>query len=159
MSSVSGITNGSNNLQLHSETSKSIDDDELRSSPLVAEPAIAEGVKVSLSGAGLQKSSSAAGDDRDIEESGLPENIQNILKMIRKLQQQIAEKLAQLQAIMADKRLSPEEAKTRIGSVQSALAALNSGLLTANASLAKAMKDAGLSPEQVMKAASLIMKS
>ncbi|ROL75051.1 hypothetical protein BLX41_16330 [Pseudomonas protegens] len=159
MSSVGGITNGSNNLQLHSETSKGIDDDELRSSPLVAEPAIAEGVKVSLSGAGLQKSSSAAGDDRDIEESGLPENIQNILKMIRKLQQQIAEKLAQLQAIMADKRLSPEEAKIRIGSVQSALAALNSGLLTANASLAKAMKDAGLSPEQVMKAASLIMRS
>jgi len=32
-------------------------------------------------------------------------------------------------------------------------------LLTANASLAKAMKEAGLSSEQVMKAASLLMKS
>lgn len=159
MSSVSGITNGSNNLQLLSETSKGSDDDELRSSPLVAESVIGEGVKVSLSGVGLQKSSSAAGDDRDIEESGLPENIQQLLKMIRKLQQQIAEKLARLQAVMADKHLSPEEAKAKVGSLQSALASLNSGLLTANASLAKAMKEAGLSPEQVMKAASLIMKS
>ncbi|WP_256679475.1 hypothetical protein [Pseudomonas sp. Fl4BN1] len=60
---------------------------------------------------------------------------------------------------MADKHLSPEEAKVRIGSLQSALATLNGGLLTANASLAKAMKGAGLSPEQMMKAASLPMKS
>ncbi|WP_256667326.1 hypothetical protein [Pseudomonas sp. Fl5BN2] len=60
---------------------------------------------------------------------------------------------------MADKHLSPEEAKVRIGSLQSALATLDGGLLTANASLAKAMKGAGLSPEQMMKAASLLMKS
>lgn len=159
MSFVGGITNGSNNLQLLSESSKSNDADELKGSSLVAEPVLGEGVKVSLSGAGLQKSSSAAGDDSDIEESGLPENIQKLLKMIRKLQQQIAEKLAQLQAAMADKRLSPDEVKARIGSLQTALAALNSGLLTANASLAKAMRDAGLSPEQVVKASALLMKS
>jgi len=119
---------------------------------------IGEGVKVSLSGAGLNKSAAAKGRDSDIEESGLPENIQQILKMIRKLQQQIAETLAQLQAVMADKHLSPEETKVRIGSLQSALAILNGGLLT-DASLAKAMKEAGLSSEQVMKAASLLMKS
>jgi len=159
MSFVGGITNGSNNLQPLSESSKSDQADELRASPLVAEPVVGEGVKVSLSGAGLKKSSSAAGDDSDIEESGLPENIQQLLKMIRKLQQQIAEKLAQLQAVMADKRLSPEEAKARVGSLQSALAALNSGLLTANAALAKAMRDAGLSAEQVAKATALLMKS
>ncbi|WP_047284926.1 MULTISPECIES: hypothetical protein [Pseudomonas] len=159
MSSVGAITNGSNNLQSLHEPSTSQVDEQLRVSPLVAEPVIGEGVKVSLSGAGLNKSAAAKGRDSDIEESGLPENIQQILKMIRKLQQQIAETLAQLQAVMADKHLSPEETKVRIGSLQSALAILNGGLLTANASLAKAMKEAGLGPEQVMKAASLIMKS
>ncbi|MCE4055522.1 hypothetical protein [Pseudomonas sp. Au-Pse12] len=159
MSSVGTITNGSNNLQPLHDSSKSAADDELRVSPLVAGPLLGEGVKVSLSGAGLSQSAAAKGRDRDIEESGLPENIQQLLKMIRKLQQQIAEALAQLQALMADKHLSPEETKVRMGSLQSALATLNGGLLAANASLAKAMKEAGLSPEQILKAASLIMKS
>ena len=45
----------------------------------------------------------------DIEDSGLPENIQQLLKMIRKLQKEIAEKKALIEAVMADKRLSSEE--------------------------------------------------
>ncbi|MQA53288.1 hypothetical protein [Pseudomonas piscis] len=159
MSSVGGITNGSNNLQLFSESSKSADGEELRVSPLVAEPLPGEGVKVSLSGAGLKKSSKAAGDDSDIEESGLPQTIQQILKMIRKLQQQISEKMAELQAVMADKRLSPEEARIKVGGLQADLATLNSGLLSANASLVKAMRQESLTQEQVMKAAALLMKS
>ncbi|AZC23695.1 hypothetical protein [Pseudomonas sessilinigenes] len=159
MSSVGGITNGNNNLQLFSESSKTNDGDELSDSPLVVGPAGREGVKVSLSGAGLKKSSSVAGRDSDIDESGLPQSVKQILKMIRKLQQQISEKLAELQAVMADKRLSPEEAKVRIGSLQSDLAMLNGGLLSANASLVKAMRQEGLTPEQVMKASALLMKS
>lgn len=159
MSSVGGITNGSNNLQPFSESSKTAEGEELRVSPLVAGSAQGEGVKVSLSGAGLMKSSRAAGDDSDIEESGLPQTIQQILKMIRKLQQQISEKTAELQVIMADKRLSPEETRVKVGSVQAALVTLNGGLLSANASLVKAMRQESLTPEQVMKAAALLMKS
>ena len=48
MSSVGAITNGSNNLQSLQEPSTSQVDEQLRVSPLVAEPVIGEGVKVSL---------------------------------------------------------------------------------------------------------------
>lgn len=127
--------------------------------PVFETPAVAEGVKVSLSGVGIEKAAGSKDDNRDIEESGLPNNIQQILKMIRKLKQQIAEKMAELQTVMADKRLTPEQIRAKAGALQSALATLNGGLLTANTALAKAMKEAGLSPEQLLKAASLLMKS
>ncbi|WP_433735408.1 hypothetical protein [Pseudomonas putida] len=117
------------------------------------------GIKVSLSGAGIQKATGSSGKDRDIEESGLPKDVQQILKMIRKLQQQIAEKVAQMQAVMADHRLSPEEAKARVSSLQAAISGLNAGLISANTALSKAIKQAGLSPDQVLKTMSLAMKS
>jgi len=119
---------------------------------------VAEGIKVSLSGAGLTKAASSRGDNKDIEESGLPENIQQILKMIRRLQQQIAEKVALMQAVMADKRLTAEERKAKLGALQAAIGALNGGLITANMSLSKAMTQSNLTPEQVLKTASLAMK-
>lgn len=122
-------------------------------------PSKVEGIKVSLSGAGIEKAAGIQGKDSDIEESGLPENIQQILKMIRKLQQQIAEKLAEMQAVMRDKRLSPEEIKAKLGALQAFINNLNGGLITANTALGKAMKQSGLTPEQILKAASLVMKS
>ncbi|WP_223413906.1 MULTISPECIES: hypothetical protein [unclassified Pseudomonas] len=120
---------------------------------------VAEGIKVSLSGAGLTKAASSHGDNKDIEESGLPENIQQILKMIRRLQKQIAEKVALMQAVMADKRLSAEERRAKLGALQAAIGTLNGGLITANMALSKAMTQSNLTPEQVLKTASLAMKS
>jgi hypothetical protein len=157
MSSVGSISSGNNNLQPLIEPSPIAGDDPFQAANGAVAPG-AEGVKVSLSGAGQSKSSAAQGANSDIEESGLPENIQQLLKMIRKLQQQIAEKMAEMQAVLADKHLTPEQTKARLGSLQAALAGLNAGLLTANNALAKAMKTSGLSPEQVLKAASLLMK-
>ncbi|WP_370694623.1 hypothetical protein [Pseudomonas sp. FP833] len=51
-----------------------------------------EGVKVTISGAALLAASAAKKSNSDIEESGLPDNIQQALKMIRKIKEQIAEK-------------------------------------------------------------------
>jgi hypothetical protein len=115
----------------------------------------AEGVVVTFSGAALLAMTEAKKSDSDIEESGLPDNVQQVLKMIRKIKAQIAEKQAELQAVMADKRLSPEEARIKISSLQSALSALQASLVTAQTSLAKAMK--GLSGDDALKAASLSM--
>ncbi|MFJ4195027.1 hypothetical protein [Pseudomonas sp. NPDC089534] len=123
-----------------------------------ATPTLVESVKVSLSGAAIEKSAGAGGDNRDIEESGLPEDIQQLLKMIRKLRQQIAEKNALINAVMADKSLSNEERLAKVAALKGAISALNNGLITANLALAKAMNQSGLSPEQTMKAASLLMK-
>ena len=119
---------------------------------------VAEGIKVSLSGAGLTKAASSHGDNKDIEESGLPENIQQILKMIRRIQKQIAEKVASMQAVMADKRLSAEERRAKLGALQATITTLNGGMITANMVLSKAISQASLTPEQVLKTTSLLLE-
>ncbi|MEG8233059.1 hypothetical protein [Pseudomonas orientalis] len=114
-----------------------------------------EGVKVTFSGAALLAISDTKKSNSDIEESGLPDDVQQVLKMIREIKKQIAEKQAELAAVMADKTLSPEQARVKVNNLQSALAALNASLVTAQGSLSKAMK--GLSGDDAMKAASLAM--
>ncbi|MGY2257435.1 hypothetical protein [Pseudomonas sp. SDO55104_S430] len=85
------VTNHGNGLASTLKPTKAVGD-ESKSATIVSSPLSAkEGIKVSLSGAGLQKASGSSGKDRDIDESGLPTDIKQILKMIRKLQRQIAE--------------------------------------------------------------------
>ena len=102
----------------------------------------------------------AAADEKtsnsDIDDSGLSDNIKNLLKMIRQIKKQIAEKQAEMAAVMADKTLSPEQARARLSGLQSALSALQASLTGAQASLSKAMKD--MSAGDAAKAASLAMK-
>jgi len=124
-----------------------------------ATPTLVEGVKVSLSGASIEKAASVGGENSDIEDSGLPENIQQLLKMIRKLQKQIAEKKALIEAIMADKRLSSEEKIIKVASLRGAIAALNTGLITANLALSKVVGQSGLTADQNMKVGSLLAKN
>ncbi|UWF51169.1 hypothetical protein NYP20_09465 [Pseudomonas sp. N3-W] len=60
---------------------------------------------------------------------------------------------------MKDKRLSLEEIKARLGTLQAFITNLNGGMIVANTALSKAMKQAGLGPDQILKAASLLLKS
>ncbi|WP_449122655.1 hypothetical protein [Pseudomonas sp. MPG01] len=122
-------------------------------------PTLVEGVKVSLSGASIAKSASAGGENSDIETSGLPENIQQLLKMIRKLQKQIAEKKALIEAVMADKRLSNEEKIIKAAALRGAIAALNTGLITANLALSKVVGQSGLTADQNLSVGSLLTKN
>lgn len=124
-----------------------------------ATPTLVEGVKVSLSGASIEKSASAGGENSDIENSGLPENIQQLLKMIRKLQKQIAEKKALIEAVMADKRLSNEEKIIKAAALRGAIAALNTGLITANLALSKVIGQSGLTADQNLNVGSLLTKN
>ncbi|SHM99181.1 hypothetical protein SAMN05216593_105233 [Pseudomonas asturiensis] len=119
-----------------------------------------EGVKVSLSSVSLQKAAedSSTHSNKDIEESGLPEQAQKILKMIRELQQKIQEKLQELQALMADTRMSPDEKRARVAGVQSELGALTNSLMSANNTLAKLSRNGTLSSEQAQQASALAMK-
>lgn len=119
-----------------------------------------EAVKVSLSGLALQKSASArrAASNRDIEESGLPDTTQNILKMIRELKQKIQEKQMELQAVLVDPHLDPQTRQMKAAGVQSELGALSAALTTANTALSKQVKDGLLSAEQGQQAAMLAMK-
>lgn len=124
----------------------------------VDKPVATEGVKVTLSGAGLQKASRSNNDNSDIENSGLPNSIQQTLKMIREIKKQIAEKMAELQAIMGDSSLSPEEARIKASNLQSQLSSLNGALSVANTALKDGMKNLKLGPDQAIAATTLAMK-
>ena len=112
------------------------------------------GVSVTISGAAMKAAAAQKTSNSDIDDSGLAENVKNLLKMIRKLQQQLAEKRAELQAVMSDKRLSPEQLQARVSALQSEIAGLSAGLNSANSSLIKALKD--LSSDQAMDVAKLL---
>ncbi|WP_339531408.1 hypothetical protein [Pseudomonas mucidolens] len=130
--------------------------DELAETTALPETKAVEGVTVTFSGASLKAAGAEKAANSDIEDSGLSDNVQKLLKMIRQLKQQIAEKMAEMAAVMADKRLSPEQAQAKVASLQSALGGLQAGLATAYASLTEAMKN--LSAEDALKAASLMAK-
>lgn len=160
MSAIGTLSPGNSGLSTLIDTPKIPTVDDLDStSPAFQTPTKVEGIRVSLSGAGIEKAAAVKGENSDIEESGLPENIQQVLKMIRKLQQQIAEKMAEMQAVMRDKRLSPAEIKAKVALLQAFITDLNAGLITANTALSKAMRQGDLTPEQVLKTASLAMNS
>ena len=121
-------------------------------------PPLAEGVKVTISGAALKAASASKNENSDIEDSGLPENIQSILKMIRAIKKKIAEQMAKLQAIMTNRSLSPEQSRSQSMALQAEVAGLNASLTSANNSLNKALQESGASSESIVKAASLAMK-
>ena len=160
MAAIGTLGPASSGVEALSDTFKNVDDkDHDAESTTQATPTLVEGVKVSLSGASIERSAGSGGDNRDIEESGLPENIQQLLKMIRKLQKQIAEKKALIEKIMADKRLSSEEKIIKVAALRGAIAALNTGLITANLALSKVVGQSGLTSDQNMKVGSLLMKN
>ncbi|KRP75238.1 MULTISPECIES: hypothetical protein [Pseudomonas] len=113
-------------------------------------------VSVTISGAAMKAAEAEKTSNSDIDESGLADNVKNLLKMIREIKKQIAEKQAEMAAVMADRSLSPEQARARLSGLQSALSALQASLTSAQASLTKAMKD--MSAGDAAKAATLAMK-
>ncbi len=114
-----------------------------------------EGVTVTISGAAFKAVAVASKANSDIDDSGLDDSVKQILKMIRKLKQQIAEKMAELQAVANDNSLTPEQARVKTNNIQGAISALQAGLMTSQGSLLKAMKS--MSADGALKAASLAM--
>jgi multidrug resistance efflux pump len=141
-------------VQVLPETKKaSVQSDEAKvSAPDEAKP----GVSVTISGAAMKAAAAQKTSNSDIDDSGLAENVKNLLKMIREIKKQIAEKQAEMAAVMADKNLSPEQARARLSGLQSALSGLQASLTSAQASLSKAMKD--MSAGDAIKASGLAMK-
>lgn len=141
------------------DTAKVADESlESSSQPVAVVPA--EGVKVSLSDAGIQKSANEKNpkSNDDIESSGLPNQTQKTLKMIRELKQKIEEKQQELQKVAADQNMDPTIKKTRLGSLLAAIATLTAGLATANNALTKQAREGKLSDDQLQQAQQLAAK-
>jgi len=122
--------------------------------------AVPEGVKVSLSDAGIQKAADSRKpkSNTDIESSGLPDQTQKTLKMIRELKQKIEEKQQELQALMADQNVDPEIKKSQLGALLAAISTLTAGLTTANNTLEKQARSGKISAEQLGQAKQLAAK-
>ncbi|MCF5053408.1 hypothetical protein GIW50_13725 [Pseudomonas syringae] len=120
-----------------------------------AETKVVEGVTVTISGAAFKAVAVASKANSDIDDSGLDDSVKQILKMIRKLKQQIAEKMAELQAVATNNSLTPEQIRVKTNNIQGAISSLQAGLMTAQGSLLKAMKS--MSADGALKAASLAM--
>ncbi len=100
------------------------------------EPAATEarGIEVNLSPEG--KAAAASGSrDADIEQSGLPEGVQKLLKAIRELQRKMEETLEQIQQILNDQSLSDTERQTKVAALQTALGALQQQISSTNSEL------------------------
>ncbi|WP_455923630.1 hypothetical protein [Pseudomonas putida] len=121
------------------------------------EPVANPAVTVTLSSPGMSQAAQQS-NNKDIEDSGLPASIQETLKMIRELKKQLAEKMAELQALANDKDVPAQQRQARMAALQSAINAINAAMIVAMSSLAQAMKDQNLSPEQVLKAGALAAK-
>jgi hypothetical protein len=119
-----------------------------------SEQELRDGLRVSLSELGKVR---ATAQHDDIDEADLPDNIKEILKLIRALRQQIAEKQAELQALMAETGMDPQVRQMRVEALRGELSSLQGALSTTQASLVEALKDKRLSNDQRMQAASLAM--
>ena len=116
------------------------------------------GVKVSLSAVGLARSKEAENKNADIDESSLSDEIKQLLKMIRELKAQLAEKTAELQALMAQGDREDEAQKAKVQALQTEVGSIGSALSTANAQLVKVMRDQNLTSEESATVAALLAK-
>lgn len=118
--------------------------------------ALRDSLRVSLSELG--KARSAAQKNQDIDDSSLPDLIKDLLKRIRALKEQIEAKKEELNAVMSDQSLDPEAKRLKIETLQSELASLQGALSSAHATLLKALREQGLTDQQMQELSSLLMK-
>ena len=119
-----------------------------------SEQEVHESLRVSLSELARTR---ASAKNEDVDEAELPDNIKEIVKLIRALRQQIAEKQAELQALAADGDMDPELRQVKAEALRSELATLQSALTSAQFELADALKDKRLTDDQRMQALKLAM--
>ncbi|RRV05643.1 chemotaxis protein [Pseudomonas sp. v388] len=122
----------------------------------VTAPVETPAVKVDLSSAG-KAASSASSRNADIEQSGLPESVQKILKAVRELQRKIQETMEQLQKVLSDKSLTYDERQTKATALQTVLGMLQRQISNSTADLSILMNQLQSSDSDKIKAGILVM--
>lgn len=115
-----------------------------------------KGIQVDLSSAGKAAASSSS-KNSDIEQSGLPESVQKILKAIRELQRKIAETLERIQEVLNDKSLTYDERQTQATALQTVLGMLQRQVSNSTADMANLMNQMHASDSDKIKAGILVM--
>lgn len=105
--------------------------------------------------AGSNKANSSK--NADINNSNLPDEVKEQLKMIRELREKLAEKQAELQALMADTSLSKEERQAKLQTLNAEIAMLSSGMREATSQLNRLMSDMKLTQAERKEAGLLLI--
>jgi len=136
------------NIQVVTSTSTSVTD-----SPASASVTSAT-TKVHISKEGKEKLEGEK--NADIDQSGLPEDVKEVLKNIRKLQEKIAEKNQELMELLGDKTLDEDEMKRERELLTTTIRAMQSALSVASNALNDAMSSHNLSSDSRSQAKGLI---
>lgn len=136
------------NIQVVTSTSTSVTD-----SPASASVTSAT-TKVQISKEGKEKLEGEK--NADIDQSGLPEDVKEVLKNIRKLQEKIAEKNQELMELLGDKTLDEDEMKRERELLTTTIRAMQSALSVATNALNDAMSSHNLSSDSRSQAKGLI---
>jgi hypothetical protein len=113
-------------------------------------------VQVNLSSAG-KAAASASSRNADIEQSGLPESVQKILKAVRELQRRIEETMEKIRKVLSDKSLSYDERQTQATALQTVLGMLQRQVSNSTADLSVLMNQLQSSDSDKIKAGILVM--
>lgn len=123
--------------------------------PAQTEAPVKTGVEVLLSDKGL----SQARYDRqmaDIDASKLPTVVKEQLKTIRRIQVQIASKMAELKAVMRNHSLTPKERENKAQLLQLEMKNLSNSVTVATSSIGKTMGEMTLPLDQIGEASKLM---
>ncbi|RMV71588.1 chemotaxis protein [Pseudomonas coronafaciens] len=115
-----------------------------------------KGVEVNLSTEGKAAAASSS-KNADIEQSGLPSSVQKILKAIRELQRKIEETMDQLQKVMSDQSLDPDERRTKAAALQTVLGTLQAQISNSTADLSSLMNSLKSRDSDKTKAGMLVL--
>jgi hypothetical protein len=113
-------------------------------------------VQVNLSSAG-KAAASASSRNADIEQSGLPESVQKILKAVRELQRRIEETMEKIRKVLSDKSLTYDERQTQATALQTVLGMLQRQVSNSTADLSVLMNQLQSSDSDKIKAGILVM--
>lgn len=113
------------------------------------------GIHVDLSPLGLQKSKKAE-RDKDIDESDLPDSVKQSIKAIRDKQEELEKKQQELQQLMSNSSMPPEEKQEKVEALQAEVSSLSRGLVDSKNNLVSSMQDQGLTEQQIQTAMALM---
>lgn len=121
-----------------------------------------ESVRISISAEALNAAAkhqkTQANKNADIEDSGLPKPMQDLLKRIRELREQLAQKQDELQKVMADPQMSEPEKEQWVTRLQAEIAALSGAIVSATQKLDELLDSKNVSDDQRKTAGFLLMK-
>lgn len=121
-------------------------------------PPLSTRVSISSPGQALSKAGGAQGRYQDIEDSGLPDTVKHLLRMIRDLRQMLERLAQELQQVQADGAMSAETKRVRLLQLQAQMSAVNGTLIQATQKLTSLMRDTKLDRGQQMMAGHLALQ-